>query len=124
MASYLRSESNGEILSIYLTEAKILDETVIQQISTALQELIGKTSEPNVVLDFAQVRFLSSSALGMLVKINKKCKEYKINFKLCNIHKDIMEVFKITRLDKVLAIYPDAQAAHDAFKKSGLFFRK
>jgi anti-sigma B factor antagonist len=124
MASYLRSESNGEILSIYLTEAKILDETVIQQISTALQELIGKTTESNVVLDFAQVRFLSSSALGMLVKINKKCKEFKINFKLCNIHKDIMEVFKITRLDKVLAIYPDAAAAHEAFKKSGLFFRK
>ncbi len=124
MAPYVRSESNGEILTVHLTEAKILDESVIQQISAALIELIGKTSEPNVVIDFSQVRFLSSSALGMLVKINKKCKEFKINLKLCSIHSDIMEVFKITRLDKVLSIYPDAQAAHDAFKKSGLFFRK
>ncbi len=124
MTSYVRSESNGEILSIHLTEAKILDETVIQQISTALLDLISKTSEPNVVIDFSQVRFLSSSALGMLVKVNKKCKEFKINLKLCSIHRDIMEVFKITRLDKVLAIYPDPAAAYEAFKKSGLFFRK
>ncbi len=124
MPSYVRSESNGEILTAYLTEAKILDESVIQQISSALQDLIGKTEEPNVVIDFSQVRFLSSSALGMLVKINKKCKEFKINLKLCSIHSDIMEVFKITRLDKVLSIYPDAPSAYEAFKKSGLFFRK
>ncbi len=124
MASFIRSESSGEILTVYFTEAKILDEVVIQQISSALVDLIGRTEEPNVLLDFGHVRFLSSSALGMLVKINKKCKEFKITLKLCNIHKDIMEVFKITRLDKVLAIYPDAASANEAFKKTGLFFRK
>ncbi len=124
MPPYVRSESTGEILTIYLTEAKILDEVVIQQVSTAILDLIGKTEQPNVLIDFSQVRFLSSSALGMLVKVNKKCKEFKINLKLCSIHRDIMEVFKITRLDKVLQIYPDAPAAMEGFKKSGLFFRK
>jgi anti-sigma B factor antagonist len=124
MGSSVRSESFGEIRTIQLTDAKILDESVIQQISQDLIELLGKTEETNVVLDFDQVRFMSSSALGMLIKVNKKCKEFKIDLKLCNIAPDIMQVFKITRLDKILAIYPDSQAAFAAFKKSGLFFRK
>jgi anti-sigma B factor antagonist len=124
MAAPFRTETTGEILTVFLTEVKILDETVISQLSTALSSLISKTSEPNVVLDFSGVKFMSSSALGMLVKINKQCKEFKINLKLCSIHKDIAEVFKITRLDKVLALYPDAPSAYEAFKKTGLFFRK
>ncbi len=124
MAAPFRTETTGEILTVFLTEVKILDETVISQLSTALSSLISKTSEPNVVLDFSGVKFMSSSALGMLVKINKQCKEFKINLKLCSIHKDIAEVFKITRLDKVMALYPDAPSAYEAFKKTGLFFRK
>ena len=124
MGSSIRSESFGEIRTVHLTDAKILDESVIQQISKDLLDLLGKTEETNVVLDFDQVRFMSSSALGMLIKVNKKCKEFKIDLKLCNIAPDILQVFKITRLDKVLAIYPDSQAAFAAFKKSGLFFRK
>jgi anti-anti-sigma factor len=124
MGSTVRSESFGEIRTIQLNDAKILDESVIQQISKDLIELLGKTEETNVVLDFDQVRFMSSSALGMLIKVNKKCKEFKIDLKLCNIAPDIMQVFKITRLDKVLSIYPDSQAAFAAFKKSGMFFRK
>jgi len=125
MSTFFRTESNGEILAIQFTNAKILEETIIQQISAGLLALIDKTKETNVLLDFSQVDFMSSSALGVLIKLNKKCKEFKINLKLCNIHKDILQVFKITRLDKVLAIYPDAEGAYEAFKKTGgLFFRK
>ena len=125
MSTFFTTESDGEILTVHFTYAKILEETVIQQISAALLALIDKSSEKNFLLDFNHVGFLSSSALGGLLKVNKKCKEFKINLKLCNIHPDIMQVFKITRLDKVLAIYPDTQAAYEAFKKTGgLFFRK
>src|SRR5579862_857519 len=100
MPAPFRTETTGEILTVFLTDVKILDESSISQLSTALTALISKTSEPNVVIDFSGVKFMSSSALGMLVKINKQCKEFKINLKLCSIHKDIAEVFKITRLDK------------------------
>jgi anti-sigma B factor antagonist len=55
--------------------------------------------------------------------VNKKCKEFKINLKLCNIDPEIMQVFKITKLDKIFSIFPDADAAYAA-SKSGLFFRK
>ena len=36
---------------------------------------------------------------------SKKCKEYEISLKLCNISPDIFQVFKITGLDKFFSIY-------------------
>jgi anti-sigma B factor antagonist len=68
---------------------------------------------------------MSSAALGMLIRLSKRCKEYKIALKLCNISPDIHQVFTITGLDKVFDIHADAAGAMEAFKKSGqLTFRK
>ncbi len=124
MASLIRSESDGEILTVYFTEAKILDELVIRQCQDELIRLLEKTQEQNVILDFRFVKFLSSSALGMLIRVQKRCKEFKINLKLCNIDKEIEKVFKITGLNKVLDICPTNEDAAAAFKKKGFFFRK
>jgi len=124
MASLIRSESDGEILTVYFTEAKILDELVIRQCQDELIRMLEKTQEQNVILDFRFVKFLSSSALGMLIRVQKRCKEFKISLKLCNIDKEIEKVFKITGLNKVLDIYATNEEAAAAFKKKGFFFRK
>jgi len=125
MASMIRSESDGEILTVYFTEAKILDELVIRQVQDELIRMLEKTQEPNVILDFRFVKFLSSSALGMLIRVHKRCKDFKISLKLCNIDKEIEKVFKITGLNKILEIHTDNADAAGAFKKKGgFFFRK
>ena len=53
----------------------------------------------------------------MLVRINKKCKEFEATLKLVNICPEIRKVFEITRLDKILDIYDDPKAAIASFKK-------
>jgi stage II sporulation protein AA (anti-sigma F factor antagonist) len=121
----VRSESDGEILTVYFTEAKILDELVIRQVQDELIRMLEKTQEQSVILDFRFVKFLSSSALGMLIRVNKRCKEFKIALKLCNIDKEIEKVFKITGLNKILEIHADsAEAVASLKKKGGFFFRK
>ena len=124
MASLIRSESDGEILTVYFTEAKILDELVIRQIQDELIRMLEKTQEPNVILDFRFVKFLSSSALGMLIRVHKRCKDFKIALKLCSIDKEIEKVFKITGLNKILDICPTHDEAAASFKKKGGLFRR
>jgi anti-anti-sigma factor len=85
--------------------------------------MLEKTQEPNVVLDFRFVKFLSSSALGMLIRVKKKSNDFKIQLKLCNIDAEIQKVFKITGLNRILEIFPDTAAAVASFKKRGLFGR-
>lgn len=111
----LRTSSSGNILTVHFTEGKILDALMIQNTQDELLEIVGRAKEPNILLDFRAVKFLSSSALGMLLRAQKKCRQMKADLKLCNIAPSIQEVFRITGLDKALAIYPDSEAAERAF---------
>ncbi len=123
--TYIRTEVKDEIRIIIIEVQRLVEGTLIEQCSKEIIALLDKTAEKQVLLHFGLVSFMSSSALGMLIKINKKCAEYKVALKLCNITPDIMQVFKITALGKVFSIYPEASDALAAFKKSGhSFFRK
>jgi anti-anti-sigma factor len=104
--------------------ARFVDAAVIEQCYREIVELLEKTEESCVLLHFGRVGFMSSAALGMLIRVQKKCKEFEISLKLCNISPDISEVFKITGLNKVFDIHADAATALEAFKASGkLMFR-
>jgi anti-sigma B factor antagonist len=121
----VRSEVKGEIRIIFLDVQRLVDQASIDQCYREAVEFLDKSEEKHVLLHFGRVAFMSSATLGMLVRLNKKCKEYQISLKLCNISPDIAQVFKITGLDKVFSIHADASDAMEAFKASGdLFFRK
>jgi anti-anti-sigma factor len=123
MAS-IRTEIKGEIRIIFIDVPRFVDGAVIEQCYREMLELLNKTEERHVLLHFGRVVFMSSMALGMLVRLHKKCKEYEISMKLCNISSDIAQVFKITGLDRVFSIYPDASDAMEAFKSSGELFHR
>ena len=115
----------GEIRIISIDEVQLVAEVALAQCHREIVDVLDKTEESCALLHFGRVTFMSSSALGMLIRVNKKCKEYKIALKLCNIASDIRPVFKITGLAKVFDIHEDVTQAIDAFKKSGqLFYRK
>jgi anti-anti-sigma factor len=121
----IRSEVQGEVRIIFIDEVRLVESLAIEQCYREIIDELGKTEERQVLLHFGHVAFLSSSALGILVRISKKCKEFKISLKLCSISPDIFEVFKITGLDKVFDIHRDAPDALAAFQSAGKsFFRK
>ena len=99
---HIRSTSDGKVLRVHFTEARILDELVIRQVQDELLRVLKATQEPTVVLDFRFVKSLSSSALGMLVRVHRRCKHLRTALKLCNIGEEIQKVFKIAGLDEVL----------------------
>ena len=108
-------------MTIQLTDERLMEETQLRRLQEDLLKLLGKTEERKVVIDFTPVQFMSSSMLGKLVSVNKKCTEYKVKLKLCGITPEIQEVFKITKLNKVFDIQPDEAAARKSFSKRGLF---
>jgi anti-sigma B factor antagonist len=121
----IRHELLGEVRLIIIDEVRLLDGPAIDQCYREIMTVLDKTEESNVLLHFGRVAFMSSSALGILIRINKKCKEYQIVLKLCNISAEIGQVFKITGLNKVFDIYPEPADAMQAFQKDGqLYFRK
>jgi anti-anti-sigma factor len=114
----IRDELTGEIRVIVIENERLLDAAETEQCYREIVDVLDKTRESNVLLDFGKVKYLSSTALGMLIRVLKKCKEYKIRLKLCNLTPDNYEVFTLTGMDKVLDIYKDSTRAMAAFKKS------
>lgn len=97
---------------------QILDAVVIERIATSLKELLDKTRGGWFVLDFAEVTYLSSSALGMLIGLQRRAVQRSAGLKLAGISDEIMEVFHITKLDTVFDIYKDVDAAVAAYQKN------
>ncbi|HJQ82081.1 MAG TPA: STAS domain-containing protein, partial [Lacipirellulaceae bacterium] len=107
----LSSYTKDGILTIVFDDARILDETTLEQLSVDLMEMLNKTTEERVILDFRNVKFMSSSFLGKLVQVHKKSMEFKVKLKLCSINSEIRQVFKITRLDRLFDIESDEASA-------------
>lgn len=99
------------ILVVRFTAPRIVQEEEIQSAFEQLQQLLDEKGGREVVLDFRKVQFLSSSALGRLILLQKKLASAKGRLVLCGIAKEIFEVFKITKLDKVFTIKEDEAAA-------------
>jgi anti-sigma B factor antagonist len=68
-----------------------------------------------ILLNFGNVEYLSSAALGKLITLNKKLGQAGGKLILCNIDPQIHEVFEITKLDKFFKIMKEEQAALQAF---------
>ncbi len=94
---------------------KILEELTINQIGEQLMEVADNEPEPKMLLDFRNVEHLSSAALGMLITLNKQLMERQGRLVLANIHPQIYEVFRITRLNKLFNIQNSTEDALKSF---------
>ena len=115
--SALMSQTHGKVLVVYFTESRILNQTTIQQIGAELEKMANRAEWGKLLLNFSDVRFMSSAMLGKLIKLNKKCKQENTHLKLCCIPEEIMEVFKLMRLHKIMYFYQDENKALIAFEK-------
>ena len=105
----------GDVTVAKFTDRKILDEGNIQLIGNQLFGLVDEDHRQKIVLDFSNVEYLSSAALGKLITMDKKVRSIGGKLRLCHIRADILEVFKITRLDKLFVIKENQEKALEGF---------
>ena len=104
-------EEIGDVTVAKFVDKKILDEGNIQIIGNQLFALLEEDGRQKIVLDFSNVEYLSSAALGKLITMDKKVKAAKGKLRLCNIRPDIYEVFAITKLNKLFDMKDSLEAA-------------
>ena len=112
---HLRLENISGVTVVSFVDTKIVTEENIQEVGDQLYSLVEDDGFKQLLLNFGNVQYLSSAALGKLINLKRKAGAVKGKLKLCCIHPDLLEVFRITRLDQVFEIYSDEQAALDKF---------
>jgi anti-sigma B factor antagonist len=114
--TYLDLKDAGEVLVVSFKQASILDQAVIDQIGQELNQAgLEASGNRKMLVDFQAVEYMSSAMLGKIVQLHKKCKADKIKLKFCGIAANPLEVFKITRLDRLFEIHKDAPTALPTF---------
>jgi anti-sigma B factor antagonist len=108
-------EEIGDITIATFMDKKILDETNIQIIGSQMFGLVDEDQRLKIILDFSNVEYLSSAALGKLITMEKKVKGARGKLRLCSIRPEIMEVFAITKLNKLFKICDDQEKALEGF---------
>src|ERR1700751_1227280 len=94
----LEVEDIGDVTVVSCTDRKILDEQNIQVIGEQLFSLVDELGRRKLLLNFSNVEYLSSAALGKFITLNKKVKAAGGSLILCAIDPQIYEVFEITKL--------------------------
>jgi anti-sigma B factor antagonist len=73
----------------------------------SLKKRLHEEARPEVkeiIVDFNEVDSIGSSAIGALLLSHKEFSAKGVNFQVININKEIKELFKIIKLDKIFNI--------------------
>ena len=111
----LEVETIGDVTVVNFTDKRILDEQNIQVIGEQLFGLVDEQGHRRLLLNFSNVEYLSSAALGKFITLNKKVAATGGKLVMCNINEEIFEVFEITKLNRLFNIQKDEQTGLQAF---------
>ena len=78
------------------------------------QHLEGENPPPVLVLDLAGLEYMTSAGLRVLMIAAKSCANEQRELAVAALQPLIAEIFKISRFDLVLKIFPSVEAAFDA----------
>ncbi|MBN2036748.1 MAG: STAS domain-containing protein [Chitinispirillaceae bacterium] len=92
-----------------------LDATNVQ---TVLEKICNLFSEGkiHIVADFAKLRYVNSTGLGILLHLSKSAKEKAGSFKIANVNENVFEIVEIIGATSLLEIYDTVEEAIASLK--------
>jgi|SRR5579864_1769496 len=109
----LRVEMIDGVTVVSFIDTKIVTEENVQEVGDQLYCLVDNEGHRQLLLNFGNVQYLSPSALSKLVNLKRKVAAVKGRLKICCIYPDLLEVFRVSRLDQAFEIYKDERSALD-----------
>jgi anti-sigma B factor antagonist len=105
----------GPVTVVRFVNRRIWDEANVQEIGQELFQLVDEQRRDRLLLNFAEVDFLTSAALGKLIMLHRKLKALGGTMRLCEVRPVVYEVFAITRLNELFGIHDNETDALAAF---------
>ena len=110
-APLLDVRDDAGVLVVRFTRADMTDAALIKTMGDELYGLVQDLRGPKMALDFGKVERMSSASLGMLIALNKVIARQNGQLRVANIAEHLIDIFRMTKLDKVLTMCDTAEAA-------------
>jgi len=107
--------NRDDVKLVRLRSGGIRDERDVEAFGAELMAL-AEVPGRRIVLSFLGVRHLTSLVLGKLIQVHKRLAESGGEIRLADIQPQIMEVFRITHLDRLFEIYDHEDEAVASFQ--------
>jgi anti-sigma B factor antagonist len=109
----LKESQQGSVTVLHL-KGDLLGGTDIQEFKDKLKSLLDGDKK-NILLDLADVTYINSSGIGMLIAGMTTVVQAGGKYKVANIEKNIKNVFVITNLIKVFETFDSLDKAVASF---------
>lgn len=110
----VRTVDEARIIAFARTD--MTDAALIKLTGEEIGRIVSALQQPKVVVDFGRVERLSSATLGMLVAVHKTIGKQGGQLRLANVDAKLFDIFKITKLDRVLTICKSTDDAVESLK--------
>ncbi len=102
----LRIETHRGVHVIHFNRL-VTNRLVVERMNQEIHALLeAETERPRFVVDFTDVKEMSSSILGVMMSVNLKICRSGGELRLCGIRRALLDVLRLMRLDTILNIDP------------------
>src|SRR5262249_47209003 len=114
----VRAGPARNVIVVHFTGGNIsLDEGALDRIHEQLLAFADEPGEADLLLDFANVEYLTSTTLGTLISLHKKLLPKVPHLTVGNLSPQVHEVFSITKVDRFLDLRLAGQEDRPAVPK-------
>lgn len=118
MADFVVANLQG-IAVVDFTTSEILDVAKSMSIGARLGELVDSKEACDLVVDFRNVKLITSTMIGELLRLKKKCGDAQVELKFCGLSKELTVLLKKLKLDKSFDIFATREEALKMIGKRG-----
>jgi len=117
MSDIFRRQTIDDYTVIEFITPSLMDPLVLESTAQALYKIVDEEDHRKIIMDFEKVQYLSSQAIGIVLAMHKKLNSLKnLRLVLCSVGPKLMELIKLTRLDRLLTIKPTQREAALVFQ--------
>lgn len=118
---FLIVQRYDNIVLAKVAKERLLEPLVIAALADDLNaEVLRSTQRLSLVLDLADVGYLSSAMIGKLVAVNKGVKALKGRMAIAGLKPPLLQMFKVTGLDKLFEFAPEAEQIILTYRRNRL----
>lgn len=99
----IETKENNGVLVASIKNSDRLNAAVAEAVKKDLTDVVSANGS-NTVLDLANIKFIDSTGIGVLISALKTARQNNGSFALTEIQNDVMSLLKLMKLDKVFDI--------------------
>lgn len=107
------TEQNGCIIAEFV-DLKRFTLAITEEVKSELKPELSNEGQ-KVILNLHNIEFIDSSGIGCIISLVKTAKSHNSEIKICNLSKEVRDIFDLLHLQMILDIETDIESAIGKF---------